>query len=314
MFNGFHQKEDVLPRMRGMWADAFIKLCGVDKVHFNGKHGACMYCGGKDRARFSDKVSEAGDGGYICTQCGGDTGIGWFQRMRGETYSEAINTLGEYLNLVPVEVISKANKKASRTPLIMNVGAQVDHEACMKVMERTEMRESTPLSVYEGIGSEWYHVGVKALPGGSEEVFHTIPCRMVHQDGLDDEMCNILFIDSNGSQRFMARDYTRGSVCVTGNGDGSIYLVTDWIDAQHVHMATSQEVWCCFSPANLEIVAHRYKGPREMRVACLPGDNETLYMADDRSMKVIIPSGDHFKSGMQKRLYSPTDLLKLSNK
>lgn len=304
-----HQKEEVMPRMKGMWDRAFIALCGVNKSHFNKKHGPCMFCGGKDRARFTDNLKESGDGGYICSQCGGDTGIGWFSRMRGENYSESINSLGDWLNLVPIEVISKANKRASRQSPY-SFGAKADHEACEAVMQRTVKRETTTLSLIEGIHADHYDIGVKTMPGGSEEAFHAIPCRMVHEDGLDDEMCNIMFIDMYGGCRFMARDRTPGSVAVTGSTDKAIYLTCDWIDAQHIHISTGQEVWTCFTPTNIEMVAHRYKGDREMRVACLASDTESLYAADDRAIKVIIPINESFRLGMQRKLFLPADLLK----
>lgn len=303
-----YQKEEVLPRMRGLWPQAFVSLCNVDKSHFNKKHGPCMYCGGTDRARFTDKIQDSGDGGYICAQCGGDTGIGWFSRMRGESYSEAINSLGEWLNLVPVEIINKANKQASRAPAF-RVGAQADNESCEKVMQRCQKLTSTVLSVSEGFFGESFDVGVKVDSDGVEEQFHCIPCYMVQQDGLEDEMCNILIIDEQANQKLMARDYTRGSVTVTNQGEGAIYLVTDWIDAQHVAISTGREVWNCFSPSNLEIVAHRYKGDREMRVAALIDDKEVIYMADDRDLKVIIPYGHGFKSGMRRQLFTARELL-----
>ncbi|QGF21249.1 DNA primase [Citrobacter phage HCF1] len=69
-----YQKEEVIPRMRGMWATALMKLCNIPQLTFNGKHQPCPYCGGKDRFRWTDKINEKGDGGNICNQCGNDSG------------------------------------------------------------------------------------------------------------------------------------------------------------------------------------------------------------------------------------------------
>lgn len=306
-----YQKEEVIPKMRGMWATALMKLCNIPQLTFNGKHQPCPYCGGKDRFRWTDKINEKGDGGNICNQCGNDSGIGLFMRIRGENYSEAIDTLGEWLNLVPVEIVNKANKVASRDSGY-NFGAQAPHERCVEVMERTETMTATFLSVFEAfypLDGESYQVGVKRRPGAHDEHIHAIPCHLVHSDELDDEMCNILFVNEEGRNSFLAKDYTRGSVTVTGKTDKTIYLCTDWIDAQHIHLATGQEVWNCFTPSNLEIVAHRYKGVRKMRVVCRADDKETLIAADERQLDVMIPIDGNFKKGVERRLYKAESLL-----
>ncbi|EDV3179085.1 DNA primase [Salmonella enterica subsp. arizonae] len=308
-----YQKQDVLPKMRGMWQAALMKLCGIPQSTFNGKHQPCPYCGGKDRFRWTDKIKEKGDGGNICNQCGNDSGVGLFMRIRGENYSEAIDTLGEWLNLVPVEVVNKANKAAKRDSGY-KFGKQSPHEKCMEVMSRTESMTATHLSIFEAFyppEDESYQVGVKKNHVGYDEHIHAIPCRMVHGDELDDEMCNILFVNEEGEISFYAKDYTRGSVAVTGKTDKTIYLCVDWIDAQHIHIATGgQEVWSCFSPSNLEIVAYRYKGSRRMRVVCRSNDADTIIAAEERGLDVIIAVNDNFKNGIQKKIFNPKDLLK----
>ena len=306
--NEMFQKEDVLPFMKGLWREALQSICKVPSNVFNKKHQACPSCGGKDRWRWTDKLDEPGDGGAYCNGCGADSGIGWVMRLTGEPYSEVINILGRFLGKVPQEYRIKANKKASRDTGYA-FGAQVEHESCEKVLSRTVERSSTALSAYEGLALESYTVGLKVAENGAESEFHVIPCQLTHGDGLDDEFCNLLFIDDEGNERFMARDYTRGSVCKVGSGEGAIYLAIDYLDAVRVHTATNQEVWACFSPSNLEIVAYRYRGDREMRVACLANDLQTLYMADDRELKVIVPNGSTFKTGMRKRLYDAETLI-----
>ncbi|AWD92260.1 DNA primase [Escherichia phage vB_EcoS_IME347] len=307
-----YQKEDVLPYMKGLWREILQSVCGLPNDVFNKKHQPCPNCGGKDRFRWTDKLNEPGDGGAVCNSCGNDTGIGWLMKLSGSDYSEAINIAGRFLGKVPQEYIVKANKKARRTPVAVVNAAIAEHEACAAVMERTELRPTTPLSTYEGIflpDDKMYSVGVKSLENGGESVIHAIPCHLVHEDELDDEFCNILFINEEGEQSFYARKHTAGSVAVTGSTEKAIYLCVDWIDSQRVHLATGQEVWTCFTPANLEMVAYRYRGGRELRVACSPDDKEALYMADDRELKVIIPNPGGFRSGMERKLYQASDLI-----
>lgn len=306
--NDVYQKEEVLPYMKGLWREALQSVCHVPSEVFNKKHQSCPSCGGKDRFRWTDKLNESGDGGAICNVCGNDSGIGWMMKLTGEPYTEVINILGRFLGKVPQEYRIKANKKASRDSGY-NFGAQIAHEDCEKIMSRTVKRSMTPLTIFEGIYNENYDVGIKPLPDGAESLIHAIPCQLVHADELDEEYCNILLIGEDGERKFAAKDYTRGSVAKVGDTDGSIYLTLDWVDAVHINTATNQEVWACFSTYNLEIVAHRYKGKREVRVACLDNDLDTLYMADDRSLKVIIPNGATFKTGMKRQLYTAQDLI-----
>lgn len=306
--NEFFQKEDVLPYMKGLWREAFQSICGLQSGVFNKKHQSCPNCGGKDRFRWTDELESPGDGGAICNGCGNDKGEGWMMKLTGEPYSEVINILGRFLGKVPQEYKVKAYKRASRVPE-KGLGKMADHESCLAVMERTEERETTPLSLYECLTEDSYKVGVKSRPDGSEELIHALPCYMIHPDGIDDEMCNVMFAYDDGRYTFLARDYSRGSVVKLSDGEGAIYMTNDLIDGYRVKLATNQEVWVTFTPENLEIVAYRYRGERELRVACHGDDMRTVYMADERELGIVIPNYGDFKRGLERKLYKPQDLI-----
>lgn len=303
----FYDKKEVLPRMMGMWKDALINICDAPESFFNGKHQPCLYCGGRDRARWTDNLSIKGDGGNICNKCGNDTGIGLMMRLTGMNYSEAINVLGDWLNLIPVEVISKANKRASRTSPY-KMGAQIEHERCLEIMERTERVESTPLSTYEGIYSEF---GFDVGRTKSGELIHAVPCFMAYSDGISEEMCNVMFINEEGDVIYAAKDYTRQSVSVIGSlkDDEYTYLVDNWIDGIRVHLATGNRcILVCYSSYNMEMVAYALRN-HKLRVACKL-DRELLCVADDRNVDVVIPNDEYsFKSGIRKKIYKASDLL-----
>ena len=304
----FYDKKEVLPRMMGMWKDALINICDAPESFFNGKHQPCLYCGGRDRARWTDNLSIKGDGGNICNQCGNDTGIGLMMRLTGMNYSETINVLGDWLNLIPAEVISKANKRASRaSPYKM--GAQIDHERCLEIMERTERVESTPLSTYEGIYSEF---GFDVGRAKSGELIHAVPCFMAYSDGVSEEMCNVMFINEEGGVSYAAKDYTRQSVAVIGALKDSeyAYLVDNWIDGFRVHLATGNRcVLVCHSSYNMEMVAYALRNYK-LRIACTRHAFDLLAVADERNLDVVIPNDDNFfKSGIRKRIYKASELL-----
>ena len=304
-----HDKKEVLQKMKGLWADAMVQICGADPNFFKTKkHQPCLYCGGNDRSRWTDKVSEPGDGGIICNQCGSGDGILWVQKLRGESFSECINVLGDWLNLVPVEIVAKANKRASRTSPY-KMGAQIDHERCLEILERTERVESTPLSTCEGIYSEF---GFDVGRTKSGELIHAIPCFMAYSDGISEEMCNVMFINEEGDVSYAAKDYSRQSVSVIGSlkDDEYSYLVDNWIDGVRVHLATGNRcVLVCYSSYNMEMVAYALRDYK-LRVACTRHDFDLLAVADDRNLDVVIPNDENsFKSGIRKKIYKASDLL-----
>lgn len=57
-------KTDIKTQLSGKWSSV-LQSIGMEHTIFNGKHQPCIYCGGKDRARW-DKAKEF----YICGQCG----------------------------------------------------------------------------------------------------------------------------------------------------------------------------------------------------------------------------------------------------
>ena len=304
-----HDKNEVIAKMKGMWSEFYSSRLGWTKENLSKKHGPCPYCFGKDRFRFTDELGqEKGNGAAICNQCGNDSGVGWVMKCSGMSYSETIDTLGDWLNLVPVEVISKANKRASRiSPYKM--GAQIDHERCLEIMERTERVESTPLSTYEGIYSEF---GFDVGRTKSGELIHAVPCFMAYGDGISEEMCNVMLINEGGDVSYAAKDYSRQSVAVIGSfkDDEYAYLVDNWVDGVRVHLATGNRcVLVCYSSYNMEMVAYALRGYK-LRVACTRHDFDLLAVADDRNLDVVMPNDDnHFKSGIRKRIYKASELL-----
>lgn len=303
-----HDKNEVLSKMKGMWSKFYESHMGWTKENLSKKHGPCPYCFGKDRFRFTDGLNnEKGNGAAICSQCGNDTGIGWVMKCTGSSFADSVNLLGDWLNLTPIEVIVKANKQASRTKLY-KMGAQIDHERCLEIMERTERVESTPLSTYEGIYSEF---GFDAGRTKSGELIHAVPCFMAYSDGISEEMCNVMFINEEGCVSYAAKDYTRQSIAVIGTfkDDEYAYLVDNWIDGVHVHLATGKRcVLVCHSSYNMEMVAYALRNYK-LRVACKL-DRELLCVADDRNVDVVIPNDEYsFKSGIRKKIYKASDLL-----
>ncbi|MCF0178655.1 MAG: hypothetical protein HUJ97_00215 [Bacteroidales bacterium] len=301
-----YDKNEVIPKMAGLWKSFYAKELGWNDRHLSKKHGPCPYCFGTDRFRFTDEIgSEKGNGAAVCSKCGSDSGIGWVMKCSGISFADAINLLGDWLNLTPVEIIVKANKAASRVQRYKN-GAQSSPELIEKVMSRTKSVEITQLTRYEAIIAEReYNIGVTT--SGDEMIAEK--CFMVYDDGLSDEPCNVKFIDEYGVESYLANDYTRGSVVpVSECSEGSVYLTVGWVNAMHVAECTGRTTYDCLTHYNLEMVAYELRN-KDCRIACLKDDKESLYVADDRLLKVVVPNGNSFKNGLERKLYSPQDLI-----
>lgn len=72
-------------RARGRWREILPRL-GVPSAFLTGRHGPCLFCGGKDRFRFTDRDR---DGWYICGQCGAGTGILLLRKLHGWDHGTA---------------------------------------------------------------------------------------------------------------------------------------------------------------------------------------------------------------------------------
>lgn len=84
---------DIRDRCRGMWQSLLPQL-GVPVGFLNGRNQPCPICGGKDRARFTNK---GGDGVFICNQCGAGNGITLAMKLNGWDYKTACLKIDERL-------------------------------------------------------------------------------------------------------------------------------------------------------------------------------------------------------------------------
>ncbi|QLF85297.1 putative DNA primase [Salmonella virus STSR3] len=212
----------MIPRMRGR-ATALMKLCNIPQLTFNGKHQPCPYCGGKDRFRWTDKINEKGDGGNICNQCGNDSGSDYSAYVVKITVKRLTRESGTRFRSTKRRLLVQVTTSALKL-----------HNHASTSSEQKPSQRRFSASLRRSILSTVTHIKLARNADGAHEHIHAIPCHLVHSDELDEE-CNILFVNEEGKSSFLAKDYTRGSVTVTGNTGKTIYLCTDWIDAQHIH-------------------------------------------------------------------------------
>lgn len=78
---------------RGHWKEILPAL-GVDAKYLINKHGPCPICGGSDRFRWDD---QNGDGGFVCSQCGGGDGFRLAGRVTGQSFKQLADKVEEML-------------------------------------------------------------------------------------------------------------------------------------------------------------------------------------------------------------------------
>lgn len=84
-------------RTQGRWR-GILSAFGIDGKLLTGKHGPCPICGGKDRFRFDDK---AGNGTWICSQCGAGSGVDLVMRIEGCDFRTAAPKIEAQIGTAP---------------------------------------------------------------------------------------------------------------------------------------------------------------------------------------------------------------------
>ena len=96
---------------RGRWP-RILRAFGVPAKVLTGKHGPCVFCGGKDRARFTDWNDR---GYYFCNQCGNYDGFRFLMKLHGwTTWRQAADEVDRVLGTNSLASLSKENWEQMR--------------------------------------------------------------------------------------------------------------------------------------------------------------------------------------------------------
>jgi putative DNA primase/helicase len=101
----------------GKWASVLVCL-GLDEKVFNGRHQPCIYCGGKDRARWI-KQKEF----YICNQCGSHTPSDLAIHILGRPFKETALEIRKIIGGVRMEVVKTVDEPAKNRERIERIRA-----------------------------------------------------------------------------------------------------------------------------------------------------------------------------------------------
>ena len=94
---------DIKQECIGRWAPILTNL-GINAQLFNGKHQPCIFCGGKDRARW-DRAKEF----YYCSQCGQKQPIDMAIEHTGLSFKETTQLIRPNIMTTPLQIVKPAD-------------------------------------------------------------------------------------------------------------------------------------------------------------------------------------------------------------
>lgn len=291
-----YEWKDIQPMMIGNWQSAIQQINGLNLRDYHPKkHYSCPMCGGKDRFRFDDRRPKArsadGTGGYYCNACGSGDGMDLFVKLTGLNFSEAVNTLGKFLNAQPVEQRRAAQAIIHSAPRL-DYGKEMSAEDAAAAMQKTVTLNTCPLTRLEGINPTSIRLVFRP---GTNDVSNPdnwrlcVPVNRINDDGSIGHCCNVARIDINGAITFLAGDITYNAATYI-QGNENIVLCERWADGWHIHHQTGATVMICYNPMNVDHVAYLL-GAMAAGVAARKDDYHTIAYAEERNLMMWAMKG-----------------------
>lgn len=302
-------KEEIVRKMTGSWPMAISAISGLNQKYYSGKHMDCPACGGRDRFRYDDKLPHSsvkdGSGSYICSQCGNGDGLSLLMKSSGMSFREALESLHSWLGGSNTDEVRRAQQKYKAAASKKGYGAYVESDRCLSIMESFSRVESCGLSIENGV---WYDGMMTATAKSGAEVV----CMPVVFCDNQDEVCDIAFIAQTDAYRqtafkFLSGGFPAAGVSVIPGSGEYTYLCVTWQDAAHTATATKAKVLVCWTPENMDQVAHQMNG-ENIRVSCHKDDIDSLHVADERGVQVVL-IGTLTGGGIERKIHDATALI-----
>lgn len=237
-----YSKDDVLPAAAGLWQDIVLALTNVDRRFFNGRNQPCQLCGGKDRARFIRKHEMQ----FHCNQCGDKSGLQFYMEYAGIGFSDAINDVGNYLGMIPVE----RREAAKREHVIINQFPDW-YNYDIEIYDSIKEAATVDLSAWQKIN------GLNMLDILKHGENALLP--LLNESG---EPCDFVMINQAGSWQTTGgnRSLPKGVHSTFGTTLGKrSYIAVSPLTAAHAAVFTQRMVHCCYDVANLWDVAKNFE-------------------------------------------------------
>lgn len=246
-----YKKEDVIPRAVGSWQEIISTITNVDSKVFNGKHQACPSCGGKDRFRFDNERSFKGDGGYICSSCGGGDGFDLLCKISRIGFSEAVNLVGEILGGQSPERQYEVKQEIKHSSNQERYSDYMDDAEVRSLIDQCSEHSDSKVTRQHGVVADKI-LTIKARDG----VSMVLPLVF---DRTPDLYCGVAMVNSGEFFGEFSVSYAKGTQPAGGvyvipnrkGQSGTVVLVESWINGLHASISTGLEVWVCLSPENM---------------------------------------------------------------
>jgi phage/plasmid primase-like uncharacterized protein len=79
---------------QGRWTEILLAIGVPGHALKTGRNGPCLFCGGRDRARYTNYQNA---GWYVCSQCGNRSGIQFVMKFLGVDFRSAANKVDQIL-------------------------------------------------------------------------------------------------------------------------------------------------------------------------------------------------------------------------
>jgi len=267
------------------WDDILLKF-GVDQKILNKRHQSCVFCGGTDRANYSDK---GGYGTYFCIQCAprGIDGLEFLERFTGMNFKDIADEIESFIGTTlarPTQNIDlkKAKKKLNDTwvgSVSIEQGDPVHKYLCSRGLEAIDYDSIKGLKHHPGIeywerdGEDFkmvgeYHamVGLVRTPKGTPASLHVT---YLTEEGKKADVGTVR------KQMTPCMEWRGGAIRLEELPKGSPLCICEGIEtALSIKLLFPDfYVWSCLNSGNLE----GFAPPSDCSLIHIAGDNDYSY-------------------------------------
>lgn len=285
-----HSKDDVIPAAAPLWRQIITDLCSVDDAMFNGRHQPCKLCGGTDRARFIEKHNAQ----FHCNVCGDKDGLNFYMEFMGISFGDAINDIGNWLNLIPMDKREEIKRE-------------------FKITSQFSKWYKFDINQYEKIKSEselvinpWQRInGLQMIDMYSYENKSAFPLLNEHGKDVD-----AVLVDIDGNWLTSAGNSMlhNGLYSVFGSEIGNYtYLTVKPLVAAKSHVFTGKQVVCTWEEENIFHVGIKY----DFNVVVIVSNLSEVENADSLNLNQMI--FDPKTNKVKNKIYLPYEIVAMRN-
>jgi putative DNA primase/helicase len=250
----------------GRWVSVLVSI-GMEERLFSGKHGPCLYCGGKDRARWI-KAKEF----YLCNQCGSHTPSELAMHTLGRPFKETASEIRKIIGGVKMEVVKTADestKNKERLQKILKELKPINGDCpASRYLANRGLRVLPEKDLYFHPEIAYWQDGVKTAHPAMVAIFRNL-------DGHGSTM-HITYLTPDGKKADVEAPRKILPVALPLSGcaiqlfvPGKILAVAEGIEtALAVHQIDNFPVWACGNAAQMESLE-------------VPEETKTLYIYAD---------------------------------